>query len=266
MELQHKTLYLLEELPPGRVHSSLLKAVASQDTISGRALYKGQTTVDVRGKLLINANAAPDLGEEGPVWDRAIFIPWDTRYVQEGEPVDPANYRMPSCNRKKEHLVSLADAFTTVCLKELHKFLNLPGNRDEDGQLLVTEIPQPACVRTLIMQEKEKGFPLKMFVKRCTRESPNAMDVTTTDLWDAYQDYIRHRNVRSRETQDDVMNKFPQVGLECKVGDDDKQYVADIVLTAETTERLLKKRERVGGDGMMVSWLADGHPSKRART
>lgn len=216
MELANKTLYLVEELPVGRIHSSLLKMVASQDTIRGRQLYKGESDIELVGKLIINANSAPELGEEGPVWDRAVYIPWDTRYVQAGDLVDVANFRLPSDNVKKGRLVKMTDAFVTVCLKELHLFLNAPGNRDQcTGEVLVTELPQPDCVRELVAKEKERGFPLKMFVKQYIKESVhgNRDEVTIEVMFHAYRGFLKSRNIRSQDTMDMIVEKFPRVGL-----------------------------------------------------
>lgn len=214
VELAGKTMYLLEELPMGKLHSSMLKSIASKDTMKGRALYKGMQSVKITGKLMINANAAPDIGEEGPVWDRTILIPWDTRYVNDGDVVDIPNFRLPSNNTKKEYIVSLKSAFVTVCLKELNKFLNLPGNRDADGAINVNEIPQPKCVKDMVSQAKERGFPLKMFVKQyIEEETKKGADLPVNTFFNAYRGFLRTRNIRSIESLDDIAAKLCRVGL-----------------------------------------------------
>lgn len=218
MELRDKTCYLLEELPQGKIYTSLLKMMCSRDTMRGRQLHKGMQAVDVIGKLFINANAPPELGEEGAVWDRAVYIPWDTRYVTNTEAVDIANYRLPSNNTKKEYLVSLHSAFMTVCLKELNRFLNLPGNMDSNG-LLVTDLVMPPCVQHLVNQEKERAFPLKMFVKTYIKESSTKDDcphIETNKFFHAYCGFIRSRNLRSNESLDDITSKLVRVGLICE--------------------------------------------------
>jgi hypothetical protein len=250
VELAGKTLYLLEELPAGRVHSSLLKMVASQDTIRGRALYKGERDITLTGKLVINANSAPDLGEEGPVWDRAVYIPWDTRYVQDGEVVDEENYRLPSNNTKKETLVSMRDAFATVCLKELNKFLNAPGNRDlETGELKVSELPQPECVKELVAKEKEKGFPLKMFVNQYVKEIVHGTkpEVSVETLFSAYRGFLRVRNIRSAESMDDILEKFPRVGLVAGMDRHNEQCVKGYFLSSAGLALADRESIRIGG-------------------
>jgi hypothetical protein len=213
VELAGKTLYILEELPMGKLHSSMLKSIASKDTMKGRALYKGMQSVRITGKLMINANNTPEIGEEGPVWDRTILIPWDTRYVNDGDVVDIPNYRLPSNNTKKKYIVSLRSAFVTVCLKELHRFLNLKGNRSEDGTLNVNEIPQPECVKVMVSQAKERGFPLKMFVKSYVVEEKHHSDLPVNTFFNAYRGFLRTRNLRSGESLDDIAAKLCRVGL-----------------------------------------------------
>lgn len=210
MEFKNKTLFLLEELPVGRIASSLLKSITSKDVMRGRQLHSSMTSVKIIGKLLINANTAPDLGEEGPVWDRAVYIPWDTRYVTGQEQVDTANYRLPSDNAKKSRLLTLTSAFMTVCLKELHNFLKRHIN--EDGELTVSELPQPQCVLDLVAKEKERAFPLKKFIKEYLKEDAEER-VCVHDFFNAYRGFLRTRNLRSSESLDDVLAKFCRVGL-----------------------------------------------------
>lgn len=240
VELAGKTIYLLEELPMGKLHSSMLKSIASKDTMKGRALYKGMQSVRITGKLVINANAAPEIGEEGPVWDRTVLIPWDTRYVNDGDALDIPNYRLPSNNTKKQHIVSLKSAFVTVCLKELNKFLNLPVNRDVDGTLKVNEIPQPRCVKEMVSKAKERGFPLKMFVKTYTAEEfKGKTDLTVNTFFNAYRGFLRTRNIRSAESLDDIAAKLCRVGIQTR--DVDGTLVVD---GCRLTENGMKLAER----------------------
>lgn len=236
MEFKFKTLYLLEELPIGRIQSSLLKTITSRDTMRGRQLHSSMTSVDIIGKLIINSNTPPDLGEEGPVWDRAIYIPWDTRYVHGDEKVDEANYRLPSDNAKKQQIVSLKSAFVTVCLTELTRFLNLPGHMDDSHKITVSELPVPKCVVQLTEQEKERAFPLKMFVKHHMVEKPgHKLDVIKFDQ--AYRGFLESRHIKYTDSLDDLINKFRRVGLECKMDSVNRnQYISDYRLDASAHE------------------------------
>ena len=216
--LAGKTLYLLEELPQGKMASSKIKCIASQDSVSCRGLYKDQQLIQLCGKLLINANNPPDIGEEGAIWDRAIYIPWDTRYVHDGDEVDEENYRLPSDNNKKQYIVSLRCAFANVCLKELHRFLK-PRIDKETGELGVSELPQPACVKDLLAHEKERAFPLKMFTKGYINEQDGYNELTVNHFFNAYRGFLRARNIRSQESLDDIVTKFVRVGLPSPVED-----------------------------------------------
>ena len=254
--LAGKTCYLVEELPGTKLCTPLLKQMASQDDINVRGLFKNHFEVQLKGKLIINTNETPNLGEEGPCWDRAIFIPFNCRYVMNGDPVDVDNYRMPSDNAFVKKLLGMNDAFVTVCLRELHKFLNLPGNIDpETGECVVTELPQPKCVSELVQTEKSKAFPLKTFVETYVKESVhgNRVTLTVAQLFFGYRGYCRARNIRSSETQDDVAGKFPRVGLEIDVDNKSEQIVKGCYMTDTGLELAKREEGRLGGGDLLVS-------------
>jgi len=254
--LAGKTCYLVEELPGTKLCTPLLKQMASQDDINVRGLFKSHFEVQLKGKLIINTNDTPNLGEEGPCWDRAIFIPWNCRYVMIGDPVDPDNYRLKSDNAFVKKLLGMNDAFVTVCLRELNKFLNLPGNIDPDtGECVVTELTQPTCVSELVQKEKSKAFPLKTFVETYVKESVhgNRTTLTVAQLFFGYRGYCRARNIRSSETQDDIAGKFPRVGLEIEVDGKSEQIVKGCYMTDSGLELAKREEGRLGGGDLLAS-------------
>lgn len=254
--LSGKTCYLVEELPGTKLCTPLLKQMASQDAMNVRGLFKSHFEVQLRGKLIVNTNDTPNLGEEGPCWDRAIFIPWNCRYVMKGDPVDPDNFRMPSDNAFVERLLGMNDAFVTVCLRELNKFLNVPGNIDPDtGKCVVTELTQPKCVSELVQKEKAKAFPLKTFVETYVKESVhgNRTILTVAQLFFGYRGYCRARNIRSSETQDDIAGKFPRVGLEIDVDGNSEQIVKGCYMTDSGLELAKREEGRLGGGDLLAS-------------
>jgi len=254
--LAGKTCYLVEELPGTKLCTPLLKQIASQDDINVRGLFKGHFEVQLKGKLIINTNDTPNLGEEGACWDRAAFIPWHCRYVMIGDPVDRANYRLPPDNAFVKKLLAMRDAFVTVCLREFHKFLALPGNIDpETGDCLVTELPQPKCVSELVQKEKARAFPLKTFVETYIKESVrgNRATLTVAQLFFGYRGYCRARNIRSADTQDDVTGKFPRVGLEIEVDSKSEQVVKGCYMTDAGLELAKREEGRLGGGDLLVS-------------
>jgi hypothetical protein len=239
-DFAQKTLYLLEELPPGKIYSSLLKQITSRNDQRSRGLYQGNTTIEFIGKLFINANIIPPLGEEAPVWDRAVFIPFDTRYVNNNEKVDEAKFRLPSDNARKNYIVSLTSAFMTVCLKELHKFLS---QYQKEHDCMPTNLPLPTCVQELIQTEKEKAFPLKIFIKNLTKEEIGATHVTTTTFFNAFRGFLRQRNIRSTDTLDHILDKLPRTGVTTTTDDDGNVLLVDRILTPQAL--ILAEREAI---------------------
>jgi hypothetical protein len=241
-DFANKTLYIMEELPKGKLYVSKLKQVTSRDDARGRGLHQSNQTIKFIGKLIINANQVPDLGEEAPVWDRAVFIPFDTRYVNVNEKVDEKNWRLPSNNEKKNMIVELTSAFMTVCLKELHRFI--ATHKKNNAGDMPTNIPLPECVQKLIDTEKEKAFALKVFIKKYTREavSDNTRFITMTTFFNAYRGFCRQRNIRSYETLDNIVDKLPRAGIQ--TGNvNEELVVCDRILTAAAIQ--LADREAI---------------------
>ena len=204
--------------------------MTSRDDARGRGLHQSHQTIKFIGKLLINANSVPKLGEEAPVWDRAVFIPFDTRYVASHEKPDPSKFRLPSDNGKKDRIVSLTSAFLTVCLKELYKFIN--NYKKKNNGSVPTDLPLPKCVQTLIEQEKEKAFPLKVFIKNYTEEKLDSTSTSMTTFFNAFRGFCRVRNIRSTETMDNIMDKLPRAGIQTASNSGEEVVILDRVLTA----------------------------------
>ena len=155
-------------------------------------------------------------------WDRAIFIPWETRYVQDGEDVDPQAYRLPADNMKKANLVKLTDAFITVCLKSLHGFIQDYKKKNPE-RTLPTDVPVPDCVNKMVAAEKERAFPLKMFIKEYLVEAGASHTVSVELFFAAYRGFLRIRNIKTNETMDDIVQKFRRVGM--KTAEDNKRHL-----------------------------------------
>ena len=105
--MANKTLYLLEELDDVAIHTSKLKEIVSMDDGRARALYGDNMTIERIGHLMINGNTAPNLGQDPAVWDRAIYIPWDAKYIGETDgPIDPSKGIFRQDYKVKERLQS----------------------------------------------------------------------------------------------------------------------------------------------------------------
>lgn len=222
MALKYKTIYLLEELHAGGMHTQLLKQVAAMDTLTARGLYCATTDVELQGRLFINANTSPQLGEENAIWDRAVIIPWDTRYVSGDEKVDIARYRLPSDNKKADYLETLTDAFLTVCLQALTKFLR--------ANPTATEFPLPARVIKNTQKHKDNMFPLNTMAKVATFAKENSR-LSAQVFYDTYRGYCADRGVPGKiMSLDQVLEKLHTVDIKY-VQKDNEDWIIDRALT-----------------------------------
>lgn len=158
-EMANKTLYLLEELDNVAIHATKLKEVVSMDDGRARGLYEGNQTIERIGHLMINGNSAPNLGTDEAVWNRAIYIPWEAKYIGVSDgPIDPARGIFRQDFQKAKELVDLTSAFMTVCLHAFTAFLKANPNASSFN------IPQ--VVKDLIHAERQKINPVPVFVEK----------------------------------------------------------------------------------------------------
>jgi len=231
MSLKYKTLYLMEELPKGALNTQLLKMIAGMDCMSGRELYKGMCGLKYQGRLFINANTAPDLGEESAVWDRAVFIPWLTRYVQGDQKVDKAQWRLPSNTNLAEQIATLTDAFVTVCLQTLTTFLQ---SRPE-----ATELPMPKVVTELLASERERKFPLQSFAKNYIKQA-DGLTVEVVSFYKAFGVYCSDRGLVVDMSLTTVLEKFIVIGLTYTTDDKGEQIIPDYTFTPAGLQYAIK--------------------------
>ena len=224
----------MEEISGSKVDGSMIKKIVSQDLQSGRGLFGSNQEVKLDGKLMMNANVPPALGDEPAIWDRAVFIPWDTRYVQQGDKVDLKKWKLPSSNTKKDEIVSLNSAFVSVCLWELHKFLTSNGNMASNGTLNVSEIPMPQCVRDKTNELRMRANPLMTFTKAHSKESIGQR-VKMNLFYLAFKGYTRSVGMHTKLDQVQVMDKLITIPL-LTSDDGNVQYVNDITLSPEAIE------------------------------
>lgn len=212
----------------------MIKKIVSQDLQSGRGLFGSNQEVKLDGKLMMNANVPPALGDEPAIWDRAVFIPWDTRYVQQGDIVDIKKWQLPSSNIKKAEIISLNSAFVSVCLWELHKFISAGGNMAPNGTLTVSEIPLPQCVRDKTNELRMRANPLITFTKAHSKEVIGQR-VKMNLFYLAFKGYTRSVGMHTKLDQVQVMDKLITIPL-LTSDDGHIQYVNDIALSAEAMQ------------------------------
>lgn len=205
--MAHKTLYLLEELDDVAIHTAKLKEVVSMDDARARALYGEHQNIERIGHLMINGNTAPNLGEDPAVWNRAIYIPWDAKYIGESDgPINPAQGVFRQDYRKKDELVSLTAAFMTVCLHDFTAYLK--ANPDAHAFRI------PLCVQELIRAEKSKVNPIPVFIEKYLMKSANSTSLKMDVLHTAFHGFCRARYIKSSIDYTTFADKIGRTNLE----------------------------------------------------
>ena len=177
---------MLEELDDVPIDTSRLKQYVSMDAGRGRDLYKGQVDIDRIGHVLINGNMAPNLGQDPAIWDRAIYIPWDAKYIGEDDgDVDPSKSIFRQDLKVKTRLMTLGSAMMTVCLTDFTHYLK---KYPEANSFRV-----PQCVTELINAEREKINPVPVFLEKYLNKTIKARSVTIDNLHSAFHGFCRLR-------------------------------------------------------------------------
>jgi hypothetical protein len=215
MQMEHKTLYIVEELPSLKLATSLLKQISANDEVSGRCLFKGTRQFEMRGKLIINSNKCPNVsGEETAVWDRMVLIPWDTRYEQDDKQVDEQRGILKADPVKMTRIESLVSAFVTVCLNELHKFYRLTLQSDGTPKDLI--IPRPIEVKELCKRKKYESFALLGFIENYLEQSAaEYAQAPVSAAHHCYLEYLKKENRAGRgEDRTTFVELLLKVGIE----------------------------------------------------
>ena len=229
-KMQHTTTYHVEELPAKKLDVDILKQVASFDERAARALYSNNIIdIHLRGRLMINTNYVPDLGETAPVWDRAVLLPWDTIYVDTKSEANPKKHRHLKNDRFIDELKTHNDAFITVCLRALHKFFK---PHYKDGRLSISELTRPKCVVDYTETHRAKCMSVDIFVNKYMRRTEDHEDGESLNkAHSAYRQFLRDKGL----TDLDFLTFCSKVAVHAykTITNDCEDYFANLILTDE---------------------------------
>lgn len=194
VKMLHRTCYLVEELPGVKLDTDILKLIASQDEYEARLLYNNIIAdIQIRGRLFINTNYAPQLGDTKPVWNRAVLIPWDTIYVDKKSLVNPDTHRYLMDEQFINILKSKLDSYVSVSLRALHRYLK---PFVVDGQLKCSDLTRPKCVIDYTESYRAKHMSVEIFVNQYTRLAEDHDDRTPlTKAHTAYRQFLRQQGL-----------------------------------------------------------------------
>lgn len=189
--LKSKSLYYTDDMSRVPINSGRLKSVVSHEVVSGRALYAMPEKIVPTGKVLWTTNHYVKLsGTDNAVWERFVLITMKAKYVEDEKMVDHANWKFIQDKAKYDHLLTLKDAFFTVCLGALTDYYrDLIG----DGAVptVMAPFPLPLTVRQDIQTARNRELPLSRFMDEYTGIGGQ---VRVEELFDNFMMFLDHEN------------------------------------------------------------------------
>lgn len=233
MMVPHKTLYVVEEMPSSKLDTDILKKFGSHDSHQARQLYAatGMMDIQLRGHLVINTNNILDLGDATATWDRTLYIPWDSIWVEHAKDVDHSKHKYLRDQSFVTALENKLDSFVSVCLRALSAYL-MPFV--VEGNLTITDMEVPACVAAYTEEFKNKAMAVQVFFKKCMRpaEDPDSR-LSINDGYTAYNAWqISVGGSANKITQDEFYLKLKKHNIRI-ITDQESDYFAGFVLNDE---------------------------------
>jgi len=192
LKMRHKSCFLVEELPAEKTDVEILKLIASMDEYEARGLYQNQVMdIQIQGRLIINSNYPPQLGDTKPIWNRAVFIPWDTTYVENQRDVDKAKFKLPMNEQFINILKTKKNAFIRVILDAIHLYLK--PHVKPDGTLGISELERPKAVTDFTELHRAKHMSVEIFTTRYMRPITDNGELPSNcnQAYTAYRKFLR---------------------------------------------------------------------------
>lgn len=186
--MRNATLLYTDEMGAVSLDSQKLKRVVGGEEQAARGLYGDSCDVKPRGKVAMTSNFDPNgPGDDQAFWDRAVVVRMKTKYVEDAASVDPMKYRFRRDFAKAAHLLTMTDAFFTVCVAELIAYYK--SVTASDGLPLLMSLPVPDEVRKSTLAAKEKRMPLAAFVRKHLEDTMHPLQYVKVQ--DAFSNYMR---------------------------------------------------------------------------
>ncbi len=189
-ELMNKTFLYTDDIMPIPLDTNKLKRIVGATQATGRGLYGKPVEIDVRGKVVMTSNFDPDgPGEDIAYWERAVIVPFLTKYVTEGEVVDEKNYRFRQNHVAYMELLELLDGFFTVTVQALIAYYKtLPWSDAKKGPSCLGAFPLPPSVIKYNKDARARALPLAAFMADYMKATQYALNYSKVD--DVFENYI----------------------------------------------------------------------------
>jgi len=97
------------------INSARMKQFSGEDLVEARGLFKDQEKFKITGKIFLACNRMPPIHSmDGGTWRRIRVIPFDSRFVAKGDPVDEARHVYPRDDMLDEKLKSWRVPFLSL--------------------------------------------------------------------------------------------------------------------------------------------------------
>lgn len=187
--MRNSTLLYTDEMGAVSIDSQKIKRVVGGEEQAARGLYGDSCDVKPRGKVAMTSNFDPNgPGDDQAFWDRAVVVRMKTKYVEDPAQVNPSKYRFLRDFAVAARLLTMTDAFFTVCVAELISYYK--SVTDKDGMPLLMSLPVPDEVRKSTLAAKEKRMPLAAFVRKHLEDTIHPLHYCKVD--DAFANYMRY--------------------------------------------------------------------------
>lgn len=206
-ELMNKTFLYTDDIMPIPLDVNKLKRVVGAEKASGRGLYGKPVDINVRGKVVWTSNYDPDgPGEDIAYWERCVIVPFLTKYVPEGKPVDAKAYIFRQNYVAMMELLELLDAFFTVSVRALVSYYrSLPWNDAKKAPACLGPFPLPPSVIKYNAEARERALPLAGFIAQYVKAAIfGGQWVKVDELFENYIIFLENLNemkMRKETTQ-----------------------------------------------------------------
>ena len=204
-----RTFFYTDDIGQVKIDCGKVKRIVAGEPIAARRLYGSPINISPRGKMFWTTNYDQLLeGEDNGIWERLALMKYSAKYVDRQEDVDHTKYRFLANRVRYDQILSLSNAFFTVCVRSLQKYyssLELDPNTLYPVHL--ASFPTTPLMQQLKLEARARQLPLANFVQIYTRPTLEPLEtVTVTQLFENYLIYLDSNNERKLRAQTTKLN------------------------------------------------------------
>ncbi len=175
------------------INSARMKQFSGEDYVEARGLFKDQERFRITGKIFLACNQLPPIHSmDGGTWRRVRVIPFKSKFVPKGDPIDPNNFIFPRDDMMEEKLKHWREPMFSL-LVHYYETKYCPGGIQK----------VPAIVMEASERYKGDYDSLGKFIKaRIRKIAGYDSPPTFTDLKKAYKNWMAEENPSGKKLSD----------------------------------------------------------------